>query len=844
MNRLRWLIITTVALSMLLAWIGISRNHVDQIAQEPDGWDAPPPEGPLSGPDVMRQFFTDWYEPYDAVLPVDVMADIQEQVRQVPVESDKRLASEWELVGPSGSRTPASALYSGRILDLNLDGQMRVAAASGGLWEYNFLFPSPLTEDLTSQWIGSFDVHPTDQNTMIVGTGEPFVQTGTGLWRTADGGSTWNSLPVWPPFQNVFRIRYGPAGNMVHAATNRGYYRSTNSGDSWTRFLEGVTTDLLIDPQNSDRLFVTVWDEGLYVSADAGLTWDQVTTSGIPTEDVSRGAVSVCAGAQGCWYVAFAHDVPVDGHVMKGIYKTLDSGNTWLDKSPVENYMGGQGWYNNVIAVCPTNINLVLAGGVKLLRSVDGGTHWEVLVDDHLHADYHAIKWSDDGQKVWVGHDGGWSYSNNQGVAGSWTSGSNTLPITQYVNIDIASAGIGSFVVGGGSQDNGTTISIDGGSSWDYRRGGDGGAFTIAPANNQTIYISDGVYGGGWSFLRSRSQDMGVTWAETNVGIWGSYMWYPKIRVGGDTYLYTNSDYNVYRADPTSMVWQPIGSGQTEYDVWELTVSDNISNPIVYACLKSDNDQWRLTVNDNGNWSERSSGLVLDARVRKVVPHPYNNNTCFALMNGLGTPGSKVYRSDNRGRVWINITGNLPNVPMADLIVDPVHDQVLYLGTAMGVYRTINGGQEWVKWNLNLPEAVVVTELRTLDHREVDGTYWLVAGTYGRSIWRRIMEDPITGVDDLPSVASVAIRDMFPNPANPSLTIRFAIPLDGAVEVEIHDVRGRRVRVLQTGDLPRGEHEIVWDGKDDRGSLAASGTYIAMVKTAAGMDSRKVTIVK
>ncbi len=314
---------------------------------------------------------------------------------------------------------------------------------------------------------------------------------------------------------------------------------------------------------------------------------------------------------------------------------------------------------------------------------------------------------------------------------------------------------------------------------------------------------------------------------------------------GGDLFLYTNANHTVYRADPTTMQWTIMGSGQTNANVRELTVSGSFTNPILYACLSyAEDDRWRLMVNETGTWDERCTGLADGAGVRKVVPHPNYNNVCYALMDGLATPGAKVYESGDAGLSWQNISGGLPNVPMADLIVDPYYDQILYLGTARGVYRTIDGGQNGTKWNLGLPEAVVITEMRLLERVETAGVYYIVAGTYGRSMWRRVLDDPLSGVEDSPRVAAVSIRDAFPNPANPALTVRFATPKDGAVTVEIHDVRGHRVRDLLTAELPAGEHEVRWDGKGNDGRLAASGSYLAVVRTAAGMDSRKITVVK
>jgi photosystem II stability/assembly factor-like uncharacterized protein len=812
-----------------------------------------PDDPPTSGPDWQRKFFAEWHRPYGAELPAEVQAAIWEEIERLPSESEGRPVDSWTLVGPSGMTTSAGALYSGRVLDLDaLNGPGTViGSASGGLWRYDFVFPVPLTDDVTSQWIGTVAIDPNDEDTMLIGTGEFWIHNGTGLWKSTDGGETWVHKPMSPEPVAFFRVRYGSNGTTVHAATRNGYYRSTDGGETWTRIqFTGAVTDIAVVPSASgpDVLYMTRWGEGLYVSFDEGLNWYQAGNPVIPTSDVSRGAVAVCESNPGVIYVAFTHleNVGDDSyHRMEGIYKTTNYGYTWTDVSPPDNYMGNQGWYNNVISVCPTDPNLVYAGGVSLLRSTNGGASWQVVNDPHLHVDYHAMQWHPNGIYFWTGHDGGWSFSNNRGFDGSWTSGSNYLPITQFTEIDAMGLSWASAIVAGGSQDNGICRSEDGGSSWVYNFGGDGGGIEVGWGINE-MWFALGVFGGDLTFRRFISYDGGETRVDISEGILDSGTWYPAMRRDGDGRNYTHSGNYVHSRAAGELSWQDEqGYGFGAGNVSELTVSPVPGQPVLWVCLATDT-VYQLYVKDGDYWYNRKYGLPEEARVRKVAPHPTNSNRAYALMNGLGTPGEKIFLTLNRGNDWINITGDLPNVPLADLVVHPDDDDILFVGSEFGFYRTVDGGQHWMRWNNGCPEAVVVTEMKTVNMRAFYQGFHVVAATYGRSIWRRDVSgyDEPTGTGEMVASAVLGQPQAVPNPFNPATEIRFDLARDERVRVTIHDVAGRVVRSLHDGSLGAGPQRLVWNGRDDVGRPLASGAYLVRIEAAGEGVTHKVLLSK
>ena len=117
-------------------------------------------------------------------------------------------------------------------------------------------------------------------------------------------------------------------------------------------------------------------------------------------------------------------------------------------------------------------------------------------------------------------------------------------------------------------------------------------------------------------------------------------------------------------------------------------------------------------------------------------------------MNGLSA-GNKIYRTTDRGVTWTNISGNIPNVPMGDIIAHPTNSNQLFLGTETGCFRTTNGGTTWYRWNNGMPLATIVTEMKWIDSLASVGRFYIVAGTYGRGMYKReITGDDLTGVGD------------------------------------------------------------------------------------------------
>ncbi|MDP6803656.1 MAG: T9SS type A sorting domain-containing protein [Gemmatimonadota bacterium] len=805
---------------------------------------AMPPEEPAKGPDQERWFFSEWHHPYGNVLPREVLDGIWDEVETIPAEDmvGPRAINSWDCLGPWGMDVPSTgAKYTGRVLDIEVPSgaATRIASASGALWSFLWFIPYPMTDGLTSQAIGSFATDPLDSDHIFVGTGEPFIRAGTGLWETTDAGGSWThvALPVEPT--SFFRIRYDPTNtNIIHACTGHGYFRSTDNGGSWNRILTGWVSDISVSPTASNVIYMGRYGAGVAKSTDSGASWTLlVDGSGtLPTTDLGRIAVSVSGTTS---QVVYAAIVDVTDHNTHGVYRSSNGGSTWSDVTPPSAYHWGQGWYNNVIGASPTDHNIVLAGGGSLWRTTDGGTNWAEVADSDVHVDHHAIRWHSDGTRVWEGNDGGWIYSDDAGA--TWSSSSNFLPITQYVHIDAALSD--ARIIGGGTQDNGIPMTTDGGSSWTFASGGDGSAISVHPSNPDKIWMTNGVYGGDWSFRRLFSTDRGVNWSHINTGIDPSGMWWPMIlhdSYAGTPWIYTNSDTWVYRSTDEGSNWAKHNAAAFPANVSNISVAKWSGSTNIYACLASSTAGQRLQVYD-GAWVERSAGLPAGERVRHVAPHPYGSHEAYAVMNGLSTPGEKVYKTTDRGQNWANVTGNLPNVPASDVIAHPTDPNKLYLSSEMGCFRTTDGGTLWHRWNNGMPGANIVTELAFIDSLSTVGRFYVVAGSYGRSIWQREItgDDPVDVDEILASAEAFGLDQNFPNPANAQTAIAFAVPRDGKVDLSVFDVAGRRVKTIISDDLPAGRHEYTLDT-----SRMAAGVYFYKLQTHGKEQTRKLIIVR
>jgi hypothetical protein len=271
------------------------------------------------------------------------------------------------------------------------------------------------------------------------------------------------------------------------------------------------------------------------------------------------------------------------------------------------------------------------------------------------------------------------------------------------------------------------------------------------------------------------------------------------------------------------------GSGNVTYGtITTIAVAPTDGDVLLVG---TDDGNVHVTTNGGGVWT-RVDAAIPERWITRVAFDPLDDAVNYVTISGFrwDDPLPHVFRSTNHGATWTDISSNLPEAPVNDLIVDPQDTDVLYVGTDFGAYRTTDLGATWATLGLGLPN-VVVNDLELHD-----GTRTLTAGTYGRSLWTYDLAADGTGADEvlvaaLPADASPRLLPVRPNPVTEGhATVRFALSRPADVSVRVYDVAGRRVADLGRGRFSAGTHSLGWDGRDHHGQRLASGVYLVRLE--------------
>lgn len=672
----------------------------------------------------------------------------------------------WVSVGPQPTRAAfTGAAMAGRVSALAADPRnpdvVYAGAAQGGVWKTTDGGQTwrPLTDNQPSLAIGALALDPTNPDIVYAATGEgnfsPIVQYGAGLLKSTDGGATWRPLPG--PFAGPFSATVGGAyiGSLaihprqtevllaavrIHGTgASDGIYRSRDGGQTWTVVLNGPAgCEVVFDPADPQIAWAALGHpagspaNGIYKSTDAGLTWAQV---------LARGNTALPAGEMGRLELALAPSAPATVYAgimnaadrsLLAFVKTTDAGRTWTQLTATPNYCAPQCHYNHVIAVHPSNADVVYAGGAwgggasVLFRSLDGGGTWQEISRganlEFLHADSHSLAFTPEGSRLYAGNDGGvWSTTDTSGNPIRWHNLNATLAIAQFYSLSIHPEDLN--ITFGGTHDNGVQH-YSGRLSWRETVCGDGGSVAIDFSNPRRVYAACERIG-LW-----KSDDAGVTWLPSQSGIETSdrvqFIAPLAMDPANASVLYFGT-YRIWRTTDRAASWQVISPDLAGGN--ESITAIAAGAGAIYSATSSGR-VW--VASGSTNWIERSGGLP-----RRPVMHisvdPANADIAMLSLGGFsGFDGDRVghvFRSTDRGASWNDISGNLPNVPVHALVLDPELSQTIYAATDVGVFRTTDGGLMWTRLGEGLPRSAV----RALAlHRP---SRVLRAATHGRGVW-------------------------------------------------------------------------------------------------------------
>src|SRR2546430_1136287 len=562
----------------------------------------------------------------------------------------------YRFVGPEGNRAVAVAGEPGNPL------VAYVGAASGGIRK---------TEDGGVHWRAVFDSQPAQaigavavassaHNVLWAGTGETFfirstTALGNGVYRSTDGGRSWQHQGL-DGTGRIARIVIHPAnpdvvlvcalGRAYGPAQDRGVYRTTDGGKTWTRvlFVDPNTgcSDLALDPGDPNTIFAGMWQfevktwhlqsggpgSGLWVSRDGGATWTRITGHGLPDARhvVGKVAVAVAPSNPNTVYALIEDQDPT-------LYRSDDRGTTWHVVSH-DHSMAERAPYYVRFAVAPDDEERLYFVSVRFSMSRDGG---RTLARSGYEGggDNHDI-WIDplNPDRFMVAHDGGVSITLNRGR----TFMRVVLPIAQMYHVHVTS---------------------DGGASWkvvspDLTRNDTSHQQSSGGVTTDNLMTFDGAT--LFALAESPAQ-AGVIWAGSNDGL------VHVTRDGATTW--TDVTGNLPKLAP----WGKISNIEpSRFDAGTAYISVDLHE-------LDDLDPYIFKTTDFGrSWKRISEGLPRSSLgfVHVVREDPTRRGMLFA-----GTE-SGVYVTLDDGGHWAPLQSNLPLAPISWITVQPhFHDLVV-----------------------------------------------------------------------------------------------------------------------------------------------------------------------
>ncbi|MDP8981073.1 MAG: hypothetical protein M3O35_10825 [Acidobacteriota bacterium] len=702
-------------------------------------------------------------------------------------------SNNWSLIGPRPTGGGTGLVTAGRVNAIAIDPRdnnvVYIGAAEGGVWKttdggQNWI---PLTDDQPSLANGSIAIDPNSPDVVYVGTGEENFTGdsyyGAGILKSTDGGQHWTSivgpflratigsLAVHPVNGQVILAAVGTIGTLTPSTLTRGVWRSADGGLTWTQVLTGApATSVLFDPSNGNTAYAALGNingagsNGVYKSSDAGKTWTQISGSGanaLPSANIGRVDIGISPSNPSTLFVAIQDSSSSTFGSLLGVFKTTDGGSTW-NKLTTPNVCSGVGqcWYDMNIRVSPKDPNLVfLVGSLRVARSMDGGATWATVPltgpnGVQMHVDEHFLAFTPDGSKLFVANDGGvYSTVDAANPTVRWVTLNNTLAITQFYP-GLAQHPTDPSVVIGGAQDNGTQLYF-GNMSWTNVTCGDGGFAAIDNA------VPNTSYGVCQNIDIRRSTDAAGNYLGSVHGIDQTdrtqFISPFALDPSNSQTLYFGT-YRVWQSRDGAGKWTPISpdlSSTGRSTIKAIAVAPSDPNTVYVGTSDS---QVQVTRNagagTGASWVNRTTQALPARTVTAITVDPIDPATAYVTFSGFSSDSlGHLFRTHDAGSSWTDVTGNLPNLPVNDVVVDPDIPNRLYVATDAGVMFSTDAGATWNTLGNQLPRVVVLSLGLQRSARV------LRAATHGRSVWEIAV--PLSSASVGPVLKSIS-----PNQAN------------------------------------------------------------------------------
>jgi photosystem II stability/assembly factor-like uncharacterized protein len=691
-------------------------------------------------------------------------------------------------IGPAG--------MSGRITAIDVvvkdPDTWYVGAASGGVWKTTNSGASwtPVFDEQPTLNIGSLAIQQSNPNVVWVGTGEGnprnSLNIGEGIYKSLDGGKTWKRMGL-EKTRNIHRVVIDPTNpEVVYAAAignpyaehpERGVYKTTDGGETWSRILysneSSGAADLVMDPSNPNKLIAAMWQHrrwphtfksggagsGLYITYDGGRNWKKLgKEEGLP------------AGELGRIGVAFARSMPSRVYAKveatkNGLYESNDGGATWTLINSKPDEVTDRPFYYQEIYVDPKNENRIYDIHSTVTYSEDGGRNFKTLLPySGIHPDHHAWWIHPENPDFMLdGNDGGMGITRDRGK--SWTF-DEKLPVGQFYHVNVDNEI--PYNVMGGMQDNGSwhgpayTWTSGGIRNYYWNNVGGGDGFDVVPdpddpswvysmsqqgnlgrvnyKTGERWYVKPPVLDTANKFRFNWNSGIGVDPLDPSTVYYGSHVLH-RSRDKGASWEVVSPDLTTnnpeqQKQDETGGLTLDITGAETHNTILAIAPSYKEKGVI---WIGTDDGNVQLTRDGGKTWTNfrgKIPGMPVGAWVPQVRASRYNAGEAFVVVNdyrrGNFTP--YVFRTTDYGKTWTRMVDEKKVRGYAlTVLQDPVEPNLIFLGTENGLWISFDNGASLQQWKNGYPS--VSTYDLAIQEREAD----LAIGTFGRALW--ILDD-------------------------------------------------------------------------------------------------------